>query len=129
MVKLHETYGENVKLWTGPKLRVLITNPDDVEKILSSQIHLTKSSTFDLLKVWLGEGVLVQGGSVWKKTRRMLTPSFHFKILENFMTTFNQSSTNLVNKLDEVAGKPSVDIYKLVTLHTLDVICGKLIIL
>ncbi|XP_019875047.2 cytochrome P450 4d2-like [Aethina tumida] len=123
MVKLHETYGENVKLWTGPKLRVLITNPDDVEKILSSQIHLTKSSTFDLLKVWLGEGVLVQGGSVWKKTRRMLTPSFHFKILENFMTTFNQSSTNLVKKLDEVAGKPSVDIYKLVTLHTLDVIC------
>lgn len=55
----------------------------------------------------------------------MLTPAFHFQILEQFIDVFESAGNKLVQKLEKQAGKPSVDIYPFVTLCTLDIICGK----
>lgn len=55
----------------------------------------------------------------------MLTPTFHFKILEDFIDVFNSVSNVMVKKLEKEIGKKSVDIYPYVTLCTLDIICGK----
>lgn len=55
----------------------------------------------------------------------MLTPAFHFAILENFVEVFNSVGNVLVDKLDTLVGEESVNIYPLISLFTLDVICGK----
>ena len=54
----------------------------------------------------------------------MLTPTFHFKILEDFLHVFNEQSAVLVGKLHEKVGQ-QIDIFPFITLCTLDVICGK----
>ncbi|KAL7629937.1 UNVERIFIED_CONTAM: hypothetical protein RMT77_019944 [Armadillidium vulgare] len=52
----------------------------------------------------------------------MLTPAFHFKILEDFIEIFNQQSQKFVNKLQKYSDGKSFDIFPLITLVTLDII-------
>lgn len=57
----------------------------------------------------------------------MITPAFHFKILEQFTDVFDSASMVMVAKLRKEVGKKSIDIYPFVTLCALDIICGKLL--
>ena len=60
----------------------------------------------------------------------MLTPTFHFKILEDFLDIFNKQSQVLVQKLAEahnemkVNNRDRIDIFPFVARCTLDIICG-----
>jgi len=66
-------------------------------------------------------------GEKWRNRRKILTPAFHFKILEDFIDVFVDQSLILVNKLKREVGKDSgFNIFPYVTLCTLDIICGKL---
>ena len=55
----------------------------------------------------------------------MLTPAFHFKILEDFIPIMNEQSNILVDNLKNACNKPFIDIREPLTQCTLDVICGK----
>ena len=56
----------------------------------------------------------------------MLTPTFHFKILEDFLQVFNEQSKILIEKLDAAmkTHQKGFDIYPFITRCTLDIICG-----
>lgn len=59
----------------------------------------------------------------------MLTPAFHFKVLEDFIDIFNEQSQVLVQKLTQVQavrGQQGFNIFPFVTRCTLDIICGNL---
>lgn len=64
-------------------------------------------------------------GDRWHKHRKIITPSFHFKILENFFEVFVEKSNILVEKLAKHnnTGKP-FDVYPYITKAALDIICG-----
>jgi cytochrome P450 family 4 len=64
-------------------------------------------------------------GKKWKIRRRMITPTFHFKILDQFLGIFNTCGNILIDKLSGEVGKDSVDIYPFINLYSLDVICGQ----
>lgn len=64
----------------------------------------------------------------WKRHRKLLTPAFHFKILEQFTDVFDSQTAVMVERLSREVGKKSVDIYPYVTLCALDIICGKKLI-
>ena len=67
-------------------------------------------------------------GSKWKSTRRLLTPSFHFKILDTFFDVFNKNSTVLtevMTKNMEESKSDEVDMIPLMKRCTLDIICGR----
>lgn len=56
----------------------------------------------------------------------MLTPAFHFKILEDFMPIFNRESFKLVNIIKTKHGDGSTfDFAPYITKCTLDIICGE----
>ena len=59
-------------------------------------------------------------GSKWKHRRKLITPSFHFNILEQFLPLINYHSNTLIKKLSEC--QEAVDISPLITRCTLDVI-------
>lgn len=119
-----------------------------LKEILSSQKFIDKGSDYDMLMPWLGEGLLTASGekaphskfsnessafliagNKWRKRRRLLTPAFHFQILDNFFDTFNKSANILCQQLgasqsdDSLIGK-EIDVFPYLKRCTLDIICG-----
>jgi cytochrome P450 len=66
-------------------------------------------------------------GEKWRSRRKILTPAFHFKILEDFIDVFQDQSLILVKKLKrEVGNESGFNIFPYITLCALDIICGEL---
>lgn len=45
---------------------------------------------------WLGERLLIAGGARWKRSRRLLTPAFHFDILRPYIKIYKSCADLLV---------------------------------
>ena len=126
LLQLSKTYGGFFKLFLGPQLQIVVSNPADVEAILGSQKLIEKSDEYDFIAHWLGQGLLISGGKKWFARRKVITPTFHFKILEQFTDIFDKHSGIFVNNLSKFKGqKAAIDIFPHVTLCALDIICGK----
>nr|ASU43935.1 cytochrome P450 CYP4 [Eriocheir sinensis] len=112
-----------LRVWLGPRPLVLISTSEDTEVLLSSPKHLDKSRDYNFLHPWLGTGLLTSTGNKWHSRRKLLTPAFHFKILEDFVEVFNGQSNKMVQQLTEKADGKAFDIFTNITLCTLDIIC------
>nr|CAD7402599.1 unnamed protein product [Timema poppensis] len=123
VVKLHKEYGSIIRLWLGADLFVVLSDPKYVEVILGSNKWIDKGVNYRYLYDWLGTGLLTSTGAKWKRRRKIITPTFHFKILENFIDVFNLNGQKLVDKLQKEVNGPEFDICPYVTLCTLDIIC------
>lgn len=121
--------------------------------MLTSNKLIDKSIEYGFLHPWLGTGLLTSTGSYfriscfvhilyksndlkywitgrkWSTRRKLLTPTFHFKILGDFIHVFNEQSQVLIEKLNEAVAteKGGFDIYPFITRCTLDIICGMLL--
>lgn len=102
---------------------LIVSDPKVVEGILSSQKLIDKSEDYDLMKAWLGTGLLISTGKKWFQRRKILTPSFHFQILEKFVEIMEENGNVLIKKLEKLNGQ-EVNIFPIVNLYALDVICG-----
>lgn len=112
------------KMWFMGIPNVFISTPEDLEIVMSSMNHITKGREYEALLPWLNEGLLTSTGSKWHTRRKILTPPFHFKILEDCLPVFNRNAALLVMKLMEEAKKGEVfELDPYITLCTLDVIC------
>ena len=45
---------------------------------------------------WLGTGLLLANGDRWARSRRLLTPAFHFDILKPYVAISNSASELLM---------------------------------
>lgn len=129
LLLLHVVFGRLspsgiIRAWIGPLPMFFATTAEAVEAVLSSNKIITKSREYDFLHPWLNTGLLTSTGSKWQTRRKLLTPTFHFKILEDFVHVFNEQSLILVNKLNQAVAKDKdLNIFPFVTLCTLDIIC------
>lgn len=106
-------------------MNILVTDPKVIETVLSSQKIIDKAFEYTFLQKWLGDGLLLSTGKKWFARRRAITPTFHFKILEQFIDVFDRQSDTLVENLKKYKPSESFNVYPYVTLCTLDAICGK----
>ncbi|XP_019865391.1 cytochrome P450 4d2 [Aethina tumida] len=123
---LQKQYGGLYKLWLGTKLNLMVTKPEYVEYFTSSNTHLSKSDGYDLFKPWLGDSLLVTTGQKWRSRRKMITPTFHFQVLEKFMDVFNAQSNTLLSNLEkevETNNNKRIEMHYFVNMCTLDIIC------
>ncbi|NXA34952.1 CP4V2 protein, partial [Eudromia elegans] len=112
-----------LKLWVGPLPVMILYDPDSVEVILSSSKHIEKSYFYKFLQPWLGTGLLTSTGNKWRTRRKMITPSFHFAILNDFLEVMNEQGSILVEKLEKHVDKEPFNVFIDVTLCALDIIC------
>lgn len=119
---MQRKYGRIVRHWIGTSLYVHLTNPDDVEILLRDTVNITKSSTYDFLKPWLGEGLITSSGQHWHTHRKIITPAFHFNILEKFVEVFNEKGAVLMKLLSQKMDGKSFNIYPFINLYALDAI-------
>ncbi|XP_031719163.1 cytochrome P450 4V8 [Anarrhichthys ocellatus] len=111
------------KLWVGPVPFVVLFHAETVETILTNAVHMEKGHSYNFLHPWLGTGLLTSTGSKWRQRRKMLTPTFHFSILTDFLEVMNEQAEILVEKLEKQAGKGQFDCFSHITLCALDIIC------
>jgi len=110
-------------LWLGPNPVVILCQAEALEKIVNSSKHMSKSKEYNFLHEWLGTGLLTSTGSKWKSRRRLLTPTFHYKILTDFVDVYNEQAETMIQKLDAKVDKGEFNIFNNVTLCALDIIC------
>ncbi|XP_011296456.2 cytochrome P450 4d2 isoform X2 [Musca domestica] len=116
-------YGDMYRVWILQQLAVFSSDPRDLEVILSSPQHITKNNLYELLHQWLGTGLLMSTGKKWHSRRKIITPTFHFKILEQFVEIFDQQSGVMVKKLsDKADGKSAINIFPVICSMALDII-------
>lgn len=77
---------------------------------------------YDFLIDWLGTGLLISTGQKWHSRRKIITPTFHFKILQQFVDVFNDQNRIFIDKINARNSEDTFDIYGFITLMSLDII-------
>ncbi|XP_049791306.1 cytochrome P450 4C1-like [Schistocerca nitens] len=121
--KVTKQYWPIFRGWMGPSASINVSKPEHIEKILASSELISKAANYRFLFPWLGEGLLTSAGQKWFSHRKMITPAFHFKILDNFVDIFGENSQILVEKLKSKSDGHAFDIYPYITRCALDIIC------
>ncbi|XP_033123120.1 cytochrome P450 4C1-like [Anneissia japonica] len=122
--KYYETFPSIYRLWIGPVPAVTLCSPESAEVILSSRKkHISKAHFYTFFKTWLGDGLLLSTGKKWEDRRKLITPTFHFEILNDFLCVFNEQSNILADKLDAATNQKCIDICPLVCGCVLDALC------
>lgn len=73
--------------------------------------------------------LLLNLGRKWHSRRKILTPTFHFRILEDFIEVFREQSDLLVDRLRCEVNNTGFNLFPYVTLCALDIICGKFLLI
>lgn len=122
------THGPNYIAWGFfNHLHLIVTHPKDLETIFNAKMT-KKSHNYDFIIPWWGTGLLTSHGSKHHQRRRLITPSFHFKILERFIDVFNEQDNILVEKLRkkvENDGCEEINMYNHIAACAIDIISGK----
>lgn len=125
MRRQFDDYPRLSRTWLGLfEAHVHITRAEHMETVLgSSREHGSKSWSYRFLAPWLGGGLLTANGERWRTHRKIITPTFHFGILETFGEIFAEKSRVLADKLAPWAQSGRVvDVYPLITLAALDIV-------
>lgn len=69
--------------WLLGKLFINIIEPEHAKIILTSSEFNKKGYIYKSLEPFLGAGLLNSHGSKWRERRKIVTPAFHFGILQN----------------------------------------------
>ncbi|KAK9505906.1 hypothetical protein O3M35_009873 [Rhynocoris fuscipes] len=119
---LRQDYPRLAAMWVLGAPYAVLFDPDDVETLLGSSVHIKKGFEYDSLKPWLQEGLLISSGEKWHTRRKLLTPAFHFKILHDSLPSLNKHARCLVRNMLKRNGEPII-IEELIVRCTLDTIC------
>ncbi|XP_023612937.1 cytochrome P450 4V2-like isoform X3 [Myotis lucifugus] len=112
-----------VKAWLGTVPVIAMYKAETIEVILTSSEQIDKSHLYRFVEPWLGLGLLTSTGNKWRSRRKMLTSTFHFTILEDFLDVMNEQANILVNKLEKHVDGEKFNCFFYITLCALDIIC------
>ncbi|CAO1381140.1 unnamed protein product [Diamesa hyperborea] len=121
--QMSNKYGSCFRVWAGKRLAFVCSDPRYFEVVYNSNKNISKNNMYDFLIPWLGEGLLLSTGKKWFNRRKIITPTFHFKILHQFVEVFNRINNVFVDKLMTMSDSHTpFNIYPDISLMTLDII-------
>ncbi|KAJ3657056.1 hypothetical protein Zmor_016090 [Zophobas morio] len=107
-----------MKCWAGSQLYVASSRPADVDKILTT--CLNKSPFYETLDDVMKDAIATSKVNVWKKHRKMISPSFNSKIVNSFHDVFVKYSTEIVKFVNEAEGREQVNFVLVIWQQTFD---------
>ncbi|PSN45114.1 hypothetical protein C0J52_18783 [Blattella germanica] len=124
LMELVDKHGTIVKLWLGQDLFVLVSDPVALEKILGNKQFIKRTGYVTKLgKPFFRNGLLMSDGETWRIHRKIISSTFHNNVLDQFVANFSKNSNILVDRMKSLSDGTAFDIYPLISLCTLDVIC------
>jgi enediyne biosynthesis protein E7 len=77
----------------------VINHPDDIKRVLlSNHRNYTKGEGMDRVKILLGNGIMTSEGDFWRRQRRMMQPSFHRRVIDQFSLLIDQVNENFAQR-------------------------------
>jgi cytochrome P450 family 4 len=124
IVQLVQKHGSIFKLWIGQDLFVLLSNPVAVEKVLGNKNFIRRTGYVTKVgKPFFRNGLLMSDGDTWRIHRKIIQSTFHNNVLDQFVENFAKNSAILVGIMGDSCNGATFNIYPLISLCTLDVIC------
>ncbi|CAD5211460.1 unnamed protein product [Bursaphelenchus okinawaensis] len=114
-----------IRIWLGPFPIVAVLSPKATKAILESNDYLTKGDEYKIMERWLGQGLLTSKGDKWRGRRKMITPAFHFSMLNQYHQVHDEEAKILVDVLEKFAiSGETFDGYPYIKRCALDIICA-----
>lgn len=107
---------------------LIITKPDYIKYILQeNNKNYIKSFGYEIIKLFLGNGLLTSEGDFWRKQRRLAQPAFHKEKLVEITKQMARSSEILATTLEQVKNEgKEIDITEYMNSVTLDIVSAAL---
>ncbi|CAH1400224.1 unnamed protein product [Nezara viridula] len=119
----YKKYGEIFEVEVFGMPYVFVAEPEVVEPVLTNSVNITKGYfEYKFFRPMFNDGLIVSDGDKWRSRRKLLTPSFHFKILELALISINRNAKVHVSDLLASGGKP-MELEEAIFLSTLKLIC------
>src|SRR3984957_18194674 len=84
----------------------VINHPDDIKRVLlSNHRNYTKGEGMDRVKILLGNGIMTSEGDFWRRQRRMMQPSFHRRVIDQFSTLIGEVNDRVAARWAEKAAR------------------------
>ena len=118
---VQEKRSKMVNIWLGPiYVYFALHHPSVIKKVMKTPKNMV---VYDLLRPWIGEGLLISKDRKWSRNRHLLTPAFHYEILKPYMSVYNNCLKVMFEKWDKFAarGEP-VKVFETVGMLSLDVV-------
>jgi cytochrome P450 len=80
-------YGDVYRIFAPSRgvYNYVINHPRDIKRVLlTNHRNYTKGEGMDRVKILLGNGIMTSEGDFWRRQRRMMQPSFHRRVLDQF---------------------------------------------
>ncbi|XP_002006193.3 probable cytochrome P450 4ad1 [Drosophila mojavensis] len=103
---------------------IMLSDPAEIENMLSSSSLLYKEHLYSFLRPWLGDGLLTSSGARWLKHQKIYAPAFERSAIEGYLRVVHRTGERFVEKLrqESESSKP-FDAQELVAKCTLDIVC------
>ncbi|EDW93769.2 probable cytochrome P450 316a1 [Drosophila yakuba] len=119
-------YGSLSRCWVFHRLFIPLADLELSRQLLESDTHL--ETGYELMKDWLGGGVLMCQSDQWQKRHALISGLFDKRNFEQLMDLSRQQADQLQQKLVEKADQKVFDIWETVSPLVLDLIvmitCG-----
>ncbi|XP_078657954.1 cytochrome P450 4F4-like [Branchiostoma floridae x Branchiostoma belcheri] len=106
-------------LWFGPIGFLNTCHPEYAKTILATT-EPKDEVVYRFIKPWIGDGLLVSHGQKWFRNRRLLTPAFHFGVLQPYTRVFSDSTNIMMAKWKQQGAGALISVFDDVSLMTLD---------
>ena len=84
----------------------VINHPDDIKRVLlSNHRNYTKGEGMDRVKILLGNGIMTSEGDFWRRQRRMMQPSFHRRVIDQFSLLIDEVNETFAGRWATAAAR------------------------
>lgn len=100
---MNRKYGDVVHIRFANRHAYLVSNPDDVRKVLVEEADKYQKAPIYriLLSRFLGNGLLTSEGEFWKRQRKLSQPAFHTKRIQAYAETMVNYTQQQIDAWDE----------------------------
>ncbi|GAB4022994.1 cytochrome P450 [Spirosoma koreense] len=127
LLKLQRQQQRMVHLRIGGRHQYLVFSPEDSKHVLQeNHRNYGRSLAFQVLKIFLGNGLLTSDGEYWRRQRRLAQPAFHRQKLAALTTTMIAETADWLDELRQRNRNQPVNISQAFMDVTMRIVCKTL---
>lgn len=124
---LQQRYDRVVHLRIGGRHQYLVLQPDDAKHVLQeNHRNYGRSPAFNVLKIFLGNGLLTSDGDFWRQQRRLAQPAFHRQRLAALAQTMIHETADWLDELRQLDRSQPVNASQTLMDVTMRIVCKTL---